>query len=87
VALSWATASWATAQLTIRLVIDEGVKILLGLTCQRRPEEVVVAQIETLGGKVVADSGSVTGPDARTDLVTCTRPRFGRLDIVVNDAG
>jgi NAD(P)-dependent dehydrogenase (short-subunit alcohol dehydrogenase family) len=47
----------------------------------------VVAQIKALGGKVVADSGSVTGPDARTDLVTCTVPRFGRLDTVVNDAG
>lgn len=36
---------------------------------------------------MVADSGSVTGPDARTDLVTCTVPQFGLLDTVVNDAG
>jgi hypothetical protein len=47
----------------------------------------VVAQAEALDGKVVADSGSVTGPDARTDLVMCTVQRFGRLDTVVNDAG
>jgi len=47
----------------------------------------VVAEIEALGGKVIEDSGSVTGPDARTDLVTCTVQRFGRLDTVVNDAG
>jgi 3-oxoacyl-[acyl-carrier protein] reductase len=49
------------------------------------PDE-VVAQTEALGGTVVA-SGSVTDPDAMSDLVTRTAQRFGRLDAVVNDAG
>lgn len=51
------------------------------------PAEQVVAGIEARGGTAVADTGDVSDPDDASALVATAIERFGRLDIVVNNAG
>lgn len=51
------------------------------------PAEMVVAEIESLGGRAVADTtdiGSIAGGCAAVERAIAT---FGRIDIVVNNAG
>jgi NAD(P)-dependent dehydrogenase (short-subunit alcohol dehydrogenase family) len=51
------------------------------------PAEQVVAEIEGLGGKSLANRTSVTDWDGVAALVADTVSTFGRLDVVVNNAG
>lgn len=51
------------------------------------PADEVVAEIGKLGGQAVADHSSVTDWAATEALVAETVERYGRLDIVVNNAG
>jgi NAD(P)-dependent dehydrogenase (short-subunit alcohol dehydrogenase family) len=51
------------------------------------PAAEVVAQIESAGGRAMANSADVTDWDQTGDLVSQTIERFGRLDVVVNNAG
>jgi NAD(P)-dependent dehydrogenase (short-subunit alcohol dehydrogenase family) len=52
-----------------------------------RPAEVVAAEIESGGGRAIADFGSVTEWDACAKLVQRAVDELGRLDVVVNNAG
>lgn len=74
---------------------DEGAAVVvndLGATLDGRPEAEspaaeVVATIRSRGGRAVADGGSVAdGLAARAMIETAVR-EFGRIDIVVNNAG
>lgn len=47
----------------------------------------VVAEIEKLGGKAVANGDSVADPDGAKAMVKQATDSFGRLDAVVNNAG
>ncbi|MER5182457.1 SDR family NAD(P)-dependent oxidoreductase [Streptomyces sp. NPDC002896] len=51
------------------------------------PADDVVAEITKLGGRAVANHGSVTDWAATEAVVEDTVAEFGRLDIVVNNAG
>lgn len=51
------------------------------------PADEVVAEITKLGGQAVANHASVTDWAATETLVADTVAEFGRLDIVVNNAG
>lgn len=51
------------------------------------PAQEVVAEITGAGGRAVADLGSVTDWAATEALVERTVKEFGRLDVVVNNAG
>ncbi len=51
------------------------------------PAEKVVAEIEGLGGKAMANGASVTDWDGVAALIADTVSVFGRLDAVVNNAG
>jgi NAD(P)-dependent dehydrogenase (short-subunit alcohol dehydrogenase family) len=51
------------------------------------PADTVVAEIVAAGGRAVADTGSVADPRAAAALVARAVAEFGRLDIVVNNAG
>jgi NAD(P)-dependent dehydrogenase (short-subunit alcohol dehydrogenase family)/acyl dehydratase/putative sterol carrier protein len=52
-----------------------------------RMAEAVVAEIEALGGQALANVDSVTDPDGCTRMVEAAIDTFGRLDVVVNNAG
>ena len=51
------------------------------------PAQSVVAEIVAAGGKAVACAGSVTEADFGTRFVGTALKEFGRLDIIVNNAG
>lgn len=51
------------------------------------PAEEVVAEIESKGGHAVADPGSVAVFADAERMVATAKETFGRLDIVVNNAG
>lgn len=47
----------------------------------RGPADHVVAEIEALGGRAIADHGSVEDPDTPDRLVATAMERYGRLDV------
>jgi NAD(P)-dependent dehydrogenase (short-subunit alcohol dehydrogenase family) len=49
--------------------------------------EAVVAEIEAMGGEALADPASVTDFDAVTRMVDTAMSRWGRVDVLVNNAG
>jgi NAD(P)-dependent dehydrogenase (short-subunit alcohol dehydrogenase family) len=49
--------------------------------------EKVVHEIRAAGGQAVAHAGSVTEPSSAADLVRTAVNAFGRLDVLVNNAG
>ena len=51
------------------------------------PADEVVAEITAAGGKAVASTASVTTVDGAESIVQTALDAFGRLDIVVNNAG
>src|SRR5437868_5298875 len=51
------------------------------------PAQKVVAEIEALGGAAVADGHSVASPDGADAIVRTALDAFGRVDIVINNAG
>ncbi len=54
---------------------------------EQAPADAVVAEIEALGGRAVADRASVTDNDSVKKLVADTYEQFGRIDVLVNNAG
>ncbi|MGV0851057.1 SDR family NAD(P)-dependent oxidoreductase [Mycolicibacterium phlei] len=51
------------------------------------PAEDVVAEITGAGGRAVACHASVADPDGAADIIDTALETYGRLDIVVNNAG
>ncbi len=51
------------------------------------PADAVVAEIEERGGEAVADANSVATPEGGEAIVQTAIDAFGRVDIVVNNAG
>ena len=47
----------------------------------------VVAEIEALGGEAIADGGSVTEATAMVAMAEAAKARWGRIDILINNAG
>jgi NAD(P)-dependent dehydrogenase (short-subunit alcohol dehydrogenase family) len=68
------------------VVNDAGVQ-LNGEAGDTPPAEEVVREIKALGGRAVADDTDVTDWAGVAALVQRTVEQFGRLDVVVNNAG
>ncbi len=47
----------------------------------------VVVEIEALGGEAIADGGSVTDAAAMVAMAEAAKARWGRIDILINNAG
>lgn len=58
-----------------------------GTAGEHRPADDVVAAITEAGGAAVADYGSVTDRDEATAMIQMAIDEFGRIDIVINNAG
>ena len=68
------------------VVNDVGVSVA-GTGQAAGPAESVVEEILAAGGRAVADTHSVSEPDAGATLVELARSSFGSVDIIVNNAG
>jgi NAD(P)-dependent dehydrogenase (short-subunit alcohol dehydrogenase family) len=51
------------------------------------PADDAVAEIEAAGGSAVSDGNDVSSVDGATAIVATALDRFGRLDVIVNNAG
>ncbi len=68
-----------------RMLLEEGWEVTLG---GRRPEKLEAAVAELDGGeRVISVAGSMADEDTIQKLVATHRERFGRLDLLVNNAG
>jgi NAD(P)-dependent dehydrogenase (short-subunit alcohol dehydrogenase family) len=69
------------------VVVNDPGAGLHGESTGETPAEAVVAEITAAGGRAVADHSSVTDWAATEKLVARAATEFGRLDVVVNNAG
>ena len=58
-----------------------------GQTQDGQPAAQVVSEIDSMGGQAVVDGGSVADWNAAHKMVEAAVNRFGRIDIVINNAG
>ncbi len=64
-----------------------GMKVAVHYNASREPAEKVLAEVEAAGAKAILLSGDVRKSDACAGLVEATVQAFGRLDVLVNNAG
>ncbi len=77
----------AMAEAGARVVVNDIGATLDGKPGDEQPAHEVVAQIEKMGGKAIVDGGSVADWGAAHKMVEAALNAFGRIDIVVNNAG
>ncbi len=77
----------ALAQAGAKVVVNDLGATLDGQASGEQPADEVVAAIRALGGEAVTDGGSVADWSAAHAMVTRAVDTFGRIDIVVNNAG
>ncbi len=77
----------ALAQAGAKIVVNDLGATLDGETSGEQPAREVVAAIEALGGEAIVDGGSVAEWNAAHAMVKSAVDRFGRIDIVINNAG
>ncbi|UHD28466.1 glucose 1-dehydrogenase [Klebsiella variicola] len=70
-----------------RQLAADGARVIVNYASNRSSADKVVADIEAAGGRAVAVAADVTNPSEVEALVNSAIGNFGRLDIVVNNAG
>ena len=70
-----------------RRLAADGAKVVVNYAASKGGADQVVADIEAAGGQAVAVAADVTEKTGVDALIHATLERFGRLDIVVNNAG
>jgi 3-oxoacyl-[acyl-carrier protein] reductase len=65
----------------------EGARVAANYLVSRAGAEDVVAQAGRLGGEAIALRGDVAREDDVKAMIAVTLARFGRLDVLVNNAG
>lgn len=79
-------ASGGIGEATALLLAERGARLVLGARRTERLEE-LVARIEKAGGEAVQIRTDVTRGEDLHALVAVARERFGRLDVLVSNAG
>ncbi len=64
-----------------------GARVVINYRSSEAEAEAVAADVERLGGKALLARDDVTEPEAPARLVRLTAERFGRLDVLINNAG
>ncbi len=64
----------------------DGASVVVNVRSNRTEAEAVVREIEAMGGKALVHIGDVADPKAVQAMVEATLNRFGRLDILINNA-
>lgn len=81
------TYALALAQRGARVVVNDPGSAVDGAGEKHDAAGEVVAEIRAAGGTAIANYGSVTDPAAVQSLVAETVDEFGRIDILINNAG
>ncbi|MBT2301927.1 SDR family oxidoreductase [Variovorax paradoxus] len=77
----------ALAEAGAKVVVNDLGATLEGEASGEQPAREVVAAIEAAGGEATVDGGSVAEWNAAHRMVESAVERFGRIDIVINNAG
>ena len=77
----------ALAEAGASVVVNDLGATLDGQASGEQPAHEVVAAIQAAGGQALVDGGSVAEWNAAHKMVEAAVERFGRIDIVVNNAG
>jgi NADP-dependent 3-hydroxy acid dehydrogenase YdfG len=79
-------AGTGIGEITAGLMAAEGAQLVI---CGRRqaPLDVVARTVEKAGGRCAARAVDLEDPDAAAAFVEWTLERFGRVDVLVNNAG
>jgi 3-oxoacyl-[acyl-carrier protein] reductase len=72
---------------TALLFAQEGARVAVNYVQGRAAAEQVVSLIEDGGGRAIAVRADVTSREQVYELVTTVMERFGRIDVLVNNAG
>ena len=75
------------AGLGAKVVVNDVGGTVHGENGDAAPADRVVAEIEALGGEAVAHHESIAEPAGAQSLVELAVERFGRVDVLVNNAG
>jgi 3-oxoacyl-[acyl-carrier protein] reductase len=70
-----------------RRLAHDGAKVAINYAQSKSAAEAVAKEIRAAGGEAVLAPGDVASPDGPERIVEAARAAFGRLDIVVNNAG
>ena len=70
-----------------RVVVNDAGGSLIGESSDETPATVVAEEIVAAGGEATADTGDVTEWETGRRLVATAVDTFGRLDVLVNNAG
>lgn len=79
-------ASSGIGEATARLLASQGARVVLGARRLDRLQN-IAADIQSAGGSAVYQQLDVTELDQVQDIVQLALSRFGRLDVVINNAG
>jgi NAD(P)-dependent dehydrogenase (short-subunit alcohol dehydrogenase family) len=69
------------------VVVNDLGSSLTGATTNESPADAVVKEIQSAGGRALADRNDISHFGAADALIEAARRAFGRVDIVVNNAG
>src|SRR5262249_7432448 len=69
-----------------RALAESGAAVLVNARSNRAEAEAVVREIESSGGKAIADIGDVADARAVQAMADAAVQKFGRIDILVNNA-
>ena len=70
-----------------RIVVNDTGASVMGDGSDAKAADAAAAEIRLLGGEAVADSHSVTTPDGGQAIIDTALTAWGRVDIVINNAG
>ena len=80
-------ASRGIGRATALALASEGAAIVVNYASSSSAAEDVVAQIEAIGGRAIAFKANVANSDEVDQLIAATMEKFGRIDVLVNNAG
>ena len=80
-------ASRGIGRATALALAAEGAAIVVNYASSSSAAEDVVAQIEAIGGRAIAVKANVANSDEVDQLIAATMEKFGRIDVLVNNAG